>query len=189
MTADGSPPAAETGEHPPYLVVGHLNKAHGIKGELFVWPLTDHPDSHFAPGVVHHQGDEAGRAPSATASPLVLESVRPYRKGYLAKFAGVEDRAAAEVLRGRYLLRPFETMDPLADGEVFYHELLGAEVSTVDGALLGRVREVYPLRPSELLEVAGPDGELLLPLSPQVVVTFDRERRRVVVDPPAGLLP
>lgn len=190
MTADGSPPVAGGGgEHPEYLVVGHLNKAHGIKGELFVWPLTDRPGSHFAPGVVHHQGDRAGRMPSATASPLVLETVRPYRKGFLAKFVGIEDRAAAEALRGRYLLRPFEAMDPLEDGEVFYHELLGAEVATVDGASLGRVREVFPLRPSDLLEVAGPDGELLVPLSPQVVVAFDRERRRVVVDPPAGLLP
>lgn len=194
MTADGSPPVAGRGEfagkgeHPPYLVVGHLNKAHGVRGEVFVWPLTDYPRSHFAPGVVHHQADEAGRAPSATASPLVLESVRPYRKGYLAKFVGIEDRTSADALRGRYLLRPFESIDPSKDGEVFYHELLGAEVATVNGTSLGRVKEVYPLRPADLLEVAGPGGETLVPLSPQVVVSFDRKRRRMVVDPPPGLL-
>lgn len=189
MTEDGAPVVAGTDEAPPYLVVGHLNKAHGIKGELFVWPLTDYPSSHFAPGVVHYQGDEEGRAPLVAAAPLVLESVRPFRRGYLAKFVDVDDRASADGIRGRYLLRPFESIDPLADGEVFYHELLGAEVATVDGASLGRVTEVYPLRPSDLLEVVGDDGQLLVPLSPQVVVKFDREHGRVVIDPPAGLLP
>ena len=60
---------------------------------------------------------------------------------------------------------------------------------TREGTELGTVTEVYPVRPSHLLEVAGPGGELLLPLNPHFVVEFDRERRRVVVDPPEGLLP
>ena len=43
---------------PDFLVVGHLNKPHGTKGELFVWPLTDHPESIYAPGVVLLLGEE-----------------------------------------------------------------------------------------------------------------------------------
>lgn len=177
------------GGHPPFLVVGHLNKAHGTKGELYIWPLTDYPESHFFPGAVHIPGDENGENPSRTLPELTIESVRPYRKGFLASFAGVGDRTAAEQLRGRYLLRPFDTIDELADDEIFYHELLGATVVTLDGATLGTVTEVYPVRPSHLLEVTGPDGDLLLPLSPRFVAEFDRERRRVTVDPPEGLLP
>ena len=58
-----------------------------------------------------------------------------------------------------------------------------------DGSALGTVKEVFPVRPSDLLEVTGPDGEFLLPFNRRVVVEFDRERRRVIVDPPEGLLP
>ena len=36
-------------EDPRFLVVGHISKSHGTKGELFVWPLTDHPGSVYAP--------------------------------------------------------------------------------------------------------------------------------------------
>ncbi len=176
------------GGHPPFLVVGHLSKAHGTKGELYIWPLTDYPGSHFIPGAVHLPADEDGENPSPTLPKLTIESIRPYRKGFLARFAGIEDRTAAERLRGLYLLRPFDTIDELADDEIFYHELLGATVVTGDGSVLGTVKEVYPVRPAHLLEVTGPDGDLLLPLSPQVMVEFDRERRRVVVDPPEGLL-
>lgn len=177
------------GGHPPFLVVGHLSKAHGTKGELYVWPLTDYPGSHFIPGAVHLPAGEDGENPSPTLPELTIESIRPYRKGFLARFAGVDDRTAAESLRGRYLLRPFDSIDELADDEIFYHELLGATVVTRDESTLGTVTEVYPVRPSHLLEVTGPDGELLLPLSPRFVMEFDRERRRVVVDPPEGLLP
>ncbi len=178
-----------TTDRPPFLVVGHLNKVHGTKGELFVWPLTDYPETHFAPGVVHRAGDEDASQPCASLPPLTIESVRPYRKGFLARFEGCESRSDAEALRGRYLLRPFEEIDSLREGEVFYHELLGAEVATRAGAAVGTVKEVYPLRTADLIEVAGPDGEVVLPLLPQFVVGFDRERRRVVVDPPEGLLP
>lgn len=177
------------GSDPPFLVVGHLNKPHGRKGEMFLWPLTDRPDSHFNPGTVHLPGDESAERPSELLAPLTIESARPYRKGLLVKFAGIDDRDAAEELRGRYLLRPFETIDELEEGEIFYHELLGAAVVTVDGAVVGEVREVFPLKPADLLQVVGPDGEVILPVIEQVVVDFDRERRRVVVDPPDGLLP
>lgn len=177
-----------SGDNPPFLVVGHLNKAHGTRGELFVWPLTDHPETHFAPGVVHLPGDDEGHAPSPDLAPLTIESVRAYRKGFLAKFRGIDDRTAAEQVRGRYLLRPFDTIDELAEGEVFYHELLGSTVVTSDGSVLGSVSEVYAVKPADLLEVAGPDGTIMLPLIPEMVVEIDREARRVVVDPPEGLL-
>ena len=174
---------------PPFLVVGHLNKPHGRKGEMFLWPLTDRPDTHFTPGTVHLPGDESAERPSESLAPLTIESARPYRKGLLVKFVGIGDRDAAEELRDRYLLRPFETIDPLEEGEIFYHELLGAAVVTVDGAVVGEVREVFPLKPADLLQVDGPEGEVILPLIEQVVVDFDRERRRLVVDPPEGMLP
>lgn len=178
----------EDGRHPPFLVVGHLNKAHGRKGELFVWPLTDYPDTHFVPGAIHHAGDASEDRPSPSARQLTIESVRPYRKGFLARFEGVGDRSAAEELRGLYLMRPFETVDGLAEGEVFYHELLGAAVVTVDGAFVGEVREVFPLKPADLLQVAGPEGEAMIPFIREVVVEFERVKRRVVIDPPQGLL-
>lgn len=177
-----------SGDNPPFLVVGHLNKPHGTQGELFVWPLTDYPETHFAPGVVHFPGDDEGKTPSPDLAPLTIETVRPYRKGFLARFLGIADRTAAEQLRGRYLLRPFDAMDELAEGEIFYHELLGSTVVTRDGSVLGAVKEVYALKPADLLEVAGPDGDIMLPLIREMVVAFDREEGRVVVDPPEGLL-
>jgi 16S rRNA processing protein RimM len=173
---------------PGFLVVGYLSRAHGIHGELFVWPLTDHPEGTFAPGVVLLLGDGEARAPDPSLPPLRVISSRPFRDGHLVFFGGIESRSEAEVLRGRYLLRGMEEVEPLAEGELFYHQLLGSEVRTVDGVVLGQVVEVYELTPSDLLEVRGDGKTYMIPFRKEIVVELDREGRRLVVDPPDGLL-
>ena len=175
-------------EDPRLLVVGHLNKPHGTKGELFVWPLTDHPESVYAPGMALSASDEGGHEPDADLSPLRITAVRPFRSGYLVTFAGVRTREDAELLKGRYLLTELESVPPLEAGELFYHQLLGMEVVTRDGKLLGEIVEVYELRPAHLLEVHGPGGEVMIPFVQDIVVETDAESGRMVIDPPEGLL-
>ncbi len=168
--------------------MGHVNKPHGTKGEVFVWPLTDHPGDAFAPGVELCPGDAERGAPDPDLPCLRVEQSRPFRKGFLVKFAGVDDRNAAELLRNLYVLRPFEELAGLEEGEVFYHQLLGMKVETVDGRDLGEVEEVYDLRPAEMLAVRGEGGVRLVPFLDSLVVEMDVEGRRLVIDPPEGLL-
>ena len=173
---------------PRYLAVGHLAKPHGIKGELFVSPLTDHPERAFAPGVVLSLGAAEGTEPDPDLPPLRVESARPFRTGWLVCFGGVDDRNQAELLRGRYLYRAVDELEPLADGELFYHQLLGMKVVTVDGQDVGRVTEVYELAPTHLLEVTGDGAQRLIPFSERVVVRVDADGGTMVIDPPPGLL-
>ena len=173
---------------PPYLVVGHLNKAHGTKGELFVWPLTDHPESTFAPGVILHLGDEEGDAPDATLPTIAIETARPFRKGYLLRLEGVDGRSEAEALLGRYVLRPTRELEEAEEGEVFYHQLLGMQVVTVEGEEVGEIIEVYELRPADLFEVRGPGGTYLIPFLASVVTDVDPKEGIMIIDPPPGLL-
>ncbi len=172
---------------PEHLVVGHLNKAHGTKGEVFIWPLTDHPESMFAPGVVLYLGDAQG-----VISPVMptrcVETSRAYRQGYLVRFEGVYDRHGSESLCDRYVLREIDDVAELEAGEVFYHDLLGMEVVTLDGTNLGEVIEVYEVRPADLLEIRGPEKTILIPYIVQMVQSVSVEDNRIVLDPPEGLL-
>jgi 16S rRNA processing protein RimM len=173
---------------PRFLVVGHLNKPHGTKGEFFVWPLTDHPESVYAPGALLFTSEEKAEEPDFETPPLRIDAVREFRSGYLVSFDGVHDRTQAELLRGRYLMQELDALPPLEEGEVFYHQLLGMEVVTAAGEPLGSVAEVYELRPADLLEVHGPRGELMIPMLSHIVVEVDADARRIVIDPPEGLL-
>ena len=172
---------------PRHLVVGHLNKAHGIKGEVFVWPLTDHPRSTFAPGVVLFLGDGEGLVLPELPTRRI-QSSRPYRRGFLVRFEGVRDRNAAKALADRYVLRAVDDVADLEEGEVFYHDLLGMKVVTVDGARVGEVTEVYELRPADLLEVKDGERSILVPYVSPTVHSVSVDDQRIVLDAPEGLL-
>jgi len=174
---------------PGYLVVGHVARVHGIKGEVYVQLLTDHPEASFASGVVLHLGDASASKPDPQLPPVRVDAVRPFKQGMLVRFVGFDDRGQAErILAGRYLLRETEALQPLAADEVYYHQRLGCTVETVSGTVLGEVTEVYELAPSDLLEVRGGGRSYMIPFRREVVVDVDVEGRRLLVDPPEGLL-
>ena len=175
-------------ERPQHLVVGHVSKAHGTKGEIFVWPLTDKIDQVFAPDRAVEV--EASDEPEAESfGELTIEHVRPFKRGLLVKFAGLDDRDAVEGLSQRYLRIPIEAVSPLEEGEVFYHQLIGLKVVTAEGEVVGQVREIYETGPTHLLDVrkAG-GGQVLIPFSERVVKRIDVESGTLTIKPPPGLL-
>ena len=173
---------------PEYLVVGHLNKAHGTKGEVFIWPLTDRPEEMFQPTRSFRLGEGETGTELLDRDALRVAEIRPYRKGFLVRFSEIHDRAQAESLRGFYILVPFAELAPREEGEVFYHELLGLEVVTADGTRVGDVTEVFDVKPSELLQVTEGERVLLVPFNQRILREVDLEAGRVVIDPPEGLL-
>ena len=174
--------------HPSHLVVGHLNKAHGTKGELFLWPLTADPGEAFAAGAGLHLADEAGEKPDPAFAEVRVRAVRPFKRGFLIRLEGIDSRDQAEWLAGRYVLRPLADLPPLEDGEVFYHDLLGMRVESGDGETVGEVVEVFELSPMHLLQVARESGTALIPFARDMVRRLDREGKRLVMDLPDGLL-
>jgi len=173
---------------PRFLAVGHVVKPHGIKGELLVLPLTDHPESTYTPGVVLRLGNADSEEPDPELPPLRLEQVRPYRDGYIVALGGINDRNHSEPLRGHYLFREVAELEPLGDGELFYHQLLGMKVQTSVGVVVGEVTEVYELDPNDILRVQGSQGETMIPFSKDIVVEVNADERHIVIDPPDGLL-
>jgi 16S rRNA processing protein RimM len=172
-------------EQPEHLVVGHVTKAHGTKGEIFVWPLTDRVDDVFELGRAL-QVEPAEEAESF--DPLVIESVRPFKRGLLVKFEGLDDRDAIEGLTQRYLQIPIGEVAPLEEGEVFFHQLIGLEVVTAEGEQVGKVREIYDTGPTHLLEVRTGSGPVLIPFTERVVKKIDVEGGVLTIKPPPGLL-
>ncbi|MDX1646732.1 MAG: ribosome maturation factor RimM [Longimicrobiales bacterium] len=173
---------------PSHLVVGYLQRAHGVHGEIFVAILTDHPESAFAPGVVLSPGEADEDEPSPDLPPLRVRAARPYQKGLLVQFGGVEDRTQARLLTGRYLFRAVEDLEPLEEGEVFHHQLLGMAVRTVGGEDVGSVSHVVELHPADLLEVRTADGVIMVPYRSEIIVEVDVDEGVLVIDPPEGLL-
>jgi 16S rRNA processing protein RimM len=166
------------------VVVGRVAKAHGIRGELAVDVRTDSPEERFAPGAV-----VAARLRDGSSRPLTLTTVREHSGRLLVRFDEVPDRTAAETLRGALLLADTDSLPPTGDPDEFYdHELEGLKAVLVDGTEVGVVREVLHSAAGELLAIDRAAGELLVPFVRQIVPEVDIKGRRVVLDPPEGLL-
>jgi 16S rRNA processing protein RimM len=165
------------------LVVGRVAKAHGIRGDLAVEVRTDDPDLRFAPGT-ELETDPAERGP------LTVDAVRWHQGRLLVRFRGVADRTAAEALRGTLLVADSSSSPPTDDPDEFWdHDLVGLAAVLGDGTVVGEVIEVLHPPGSDVLVVRrGDDRELLVPFVAAIVPQVDLAGRRVVLDPPEGLL-
>jgi 16S rRNA processing protein RimM len=150
------------------LEVGRVVRAHGLRGEVVVAPITNR-EERFA----------VGASLDVNGEPRVIVSSRPHQDRWLVQFDGISDRDAAERLRGATLTAP--PLADHADDAVWVHEVIGAEVFDTAGTALGRVVAVE----------ANPAHDLLVldsgPLVPMVFVV-EHDGDRVVVDVPEGLL-
>jgi 16S rRNA processing protein RimM len=104
------------------------------------------------------------------------------------KFAGVDHRDALDPYRAHFLGVPQAALGPLAEDEVYLHELDGFSVRLEDDTPLGLVSAVYDLPAGILIEVQGPKKEFLLPYKKEFVKQVDRAGRRLRVTLPEGLL-
>lgn len=160
-------------------MVGRVLRPHGIRGELRVEILTDYPER-----LPLHRVLYLGTEPT----PHRVEHVRFHKGGALIKLAGCDDRTTAEKLRGQWVQIPFEAAVPLEEGEYYYFQLVGVEVFTSQGELLGTVAEVVDTGANDVYVVRGPRGEVLIPAIEEVVRELDLEARRMVVEVLPGLL-
>ena len=168
------------------VVLGRVVGAHGLRGQLRVSVL----------------GDDAAnlmRVPAVWLSPTEEEpgagrfevaSVAPGRRGEVRMtLSGVRDRDAADALRGLLVLGCVADLERLPPGEYYAYELVGCSVEDTAGRQIGSVARIWETGAQDLLVVSTPEGrEHLVPAATPILQDVDLVARRLVIDPPPGLL-
>jgi 16S rRNA processing protein RimM len=167
------------------LVVGRVVKAHGVTGEVVVEIRTDDPDIRFAPGS-SLRGRPSRGGPERR---YVVESAREHSGRLLVRLDGVDDRNAADALRGIVFIVDSAELPPIEDPDEYYdHQLEGLQVVTTTGTAVGPVAEVLHTAAGELLSVRTEEGEVLVPFVSAIVTSVSLADRTIEIDPPEGLL-
>jgi len=159
-------------------VVGRIARAHGIKGQVIVNPETDFPEERFRAGVTMF----------TTRGPIRLTAARLQNGRPVIGIEGVETMNDAETLAGLELRVPAEELAALPDGIFYHHDLVGCQVVTGAGDAVGTVESVEGTLAGSRLVVAGAKGEILIPLATEICRTIDVAGKRIVIEPPEGLL-
>ncbi|UTD27179.1 ribosome maturation factor RimM [Bradyrhizobium sp. WD16] len=161
------------------ICVARIGAAHGVRGEVKLWPFTEDP---FA---VTQYG------PLSTSDGSRQFEVTRARegKGFLvATLKGVASRTDAEGLNGLELYVPRERLPAPEEGEYYHADLIGLEAVSDAGAPLGRVIAMHNFGAGDIIEIAPPRGaSLLLPFTDAVVPTVDIAGGRIVVVPPGEI--
>ncbi len=158
------------------ILIGKIMGAFGVRGEVKIL-------SHTAPETA-----------LLTYQPWTLRDVhgvereiagvkgRAASKGLIARLPGIEDRDAAEALRGSEILIPRSALPPAKPGEYYWVDLEGLQVETVDGVPLGHIDHVFSTGANDVLVVRGERERMIPFVQPDVIVRIDFDTKCVVVD-------
>lgn len=160
------------------LVVGRIGRAHGVLGEATIDVQTDDPDLRFKVG---------SKLTLDSGQELTIKSSRWHNQILLLGFEGVNDRNQIEALRDQLISSQVD-LSALAPGEYHYQQLIGSNVFLKSGQPLGPVTEVVALPGQDLLAVDYQGREVLIPMVKAIIDSIDIENKKIVVDPPEGLL-
>ncbi|MCC6831357.1 MAG: 16S rRNA processing protein RimM [Thermoleophilia bacterium] len=157
----------------PRVVIGEILRAHGVRGAMRVRP-TGATLEDLRPGEAVTLVPREG-----AARPATVVSVSP---GPILTLDGVDDRDAADALRGARVEVPEARLPaPTAADEFYVRDLVGCEV-LLDGAPIGTVGEVHTRPANDVLEVRRDGADpVLLPFTHDAVREVDLAARRIVV--------
>jgi 16S rRNA processing protein RimM len=161
----------------PKICIGVVVGAQGIKGVVRIKPFTERPEAIGSYGLVM---DEQG------VRRFEVKVVGEGRGVVTAQLSGVNDRNAAEALKGLRLYVPRAAL-PEPEEEEFYHaDLIGLSAERADGTSLGRVAAVLDHGAGTYLEIVAEGGRpLIVPFTRASVPVVDRAAGRLVIEPPA----
>lgn len=166
-----------------YYNIGKIINTHGIQGEVKVLVTTDFPALRFKVG--NHIFIDTQQA---QPTEVVIKSVRKQKGFLLIKFSNLEDINLVEKYKNCELMVTQADQQPLPKGQYYYREIIGLNVITEDGKLLGTISEVLAPGANDVWVVKRlQQADLLLPVIDDVVKQVDLANQQVIVELMEGL--
>ena len=166
------------------VAIAKTVRTRGLRGELVADVLTDFPERFAETKTVFAIKADGSR------EELKLENHWFQKDRVILKFSGFDSIEAAEGLKNCEICVPESEAVELEEDEFFDWELIGCAVETVEGEMLGRVKEVMRTGGTEILvvESAREEKDYLVPFAETICVEVDVENKLIKVDVPEGLL-
>ena len=168
--------------HPTLILLGRFGRPHGVRGEVRLQSFTADPL-----GIARY----SPLCSMDAARVFKLTMVKAAKDMLIARVAGVDSREAAEALNGLELFAPRDMLPAATeDDEFLMADLVGCEATLADGTVFGVIIDVPNYGAGDLLDIKPVKGghSVLVPFTKVCAPVIDIAARRVVIDPPAGLL-
>jgi len=161
-----------------FITIGQILVPWGVKGKLKVKVITDFPQR-FAPSSKIY----------INRQPMTIDRAEWHRDKVIIKLNQIDTIEAAQKLRGQPIEIHHSQVHPLPEGQYYHFQLIGLEVWTTQGELLGNITEIMTAKSNDNYVVSGAKGEILIPAIEDVVKSIDLDSGRITIEPIEGLLP
>jgi 16S rRNA processing protein RimM len=163
-------------------LIGYILKPQGIKGEVKVNPVSPDPERYRRLEKVYIQTKDNTQTYS-------IQKVRVADRFVFLKLSGIDSRGEAELLRGAEILITANDLIQPSPDEYFVHDLVGCQVITVDGDLVGKLIGVVQLSSNDVYIVSrGTGDEILIPAVKQVIKQVNVKNQEIIIHSLEGLL-
>ncbi|MBZ4646232.1 MAG: rRNA processing protein RimM [Petroclostridium sp.] len=164
------------------LEIGKIINTHGIKGEVKVLPLTDDPTRYEELDWVYIKKDDK-------LEKLIIENIKYQKNNVIIKFEGINSMNDAEKLKNLMLIIDRDMAVELPENTYFICDLIGMEVKTHEGELLGKIQDVFPTGSNDVYVIKNSSGkEILIPAIKDVILEVDIDNNFMIVKPLEGLI-
>jgi len=160
-----------------FITVGQILAPWGFKGKLKVEVVTDFPQR-FAPSSKVY----------INRQPMTIDSCQWHKGKAIIKLNTIDSIEQAQRLRRQPVEIPESQVYPLPEGQYYHFQIIGLEVWTSQGELLGTITEILSAESNDNYLVRGAKGEILIPAIEDVVKSIDLDKGQVVIEPVEGLL-
>ena len=163
--------------NPEFITIGQIIAPWGIKGKLKVKVVTDFPQR-FTPSSKIY----------INRQPMTINSTEWHKGKAIIKLNTIDSIEDAQRLRGKLIEIHHSQVYPLPEGQYYHFQLIGLEVWTTGGELLGNITEILTAESNDNYVVRGTKGEVLIPAIDDVIKSVDLDRGRITIEAIKGLL-
>ncbi len=163
------------------IAIGEIVKAHGVRGELKVVPLTDAISRFGEVKRVYWKKNDF-------INELFIEGYRSFKGGILLKLKGIDTLTAAEDLGRGLLYIPRKERPKLPKGRYYHDEICGLNVYTLEGEFIGIIKEIIQTGSNDVYVVADKTEQILIPALKTVIQEINLADKRMSVLLPPGLV-
>ena len=160
-----------------FIAIGKILAPWGTEGKLKVAVVTDFPQR-FTPSSKVYIKRQA----------MTIDSAEWHKGKAIIKFKTIDSIEDAKKLPGQLIEIPYSQLHPLPEGQYYHFQLIGLEVRTTQGELLGNITEILPTPSNDNYVVSGAKGEILIPAIEDVIKSIDLDKGYLVIEPMEGLL-
>jgi 16S rRNA processing protein RimM len=181
------PPGLDAAELPADAIeVGRIADAWGVKGWFKVLPHSASPEALFSSKRWFLLPSERGAKTFSGAALLRVREAKEHSDTVVASAHDVDDRSAAEALKGARIFIPRSSFPTAATDEYYWVDLIGLDVVNREGVSLGQVKELLSTGPQTVLVIEYQEGdktlERMIPFVSAYVDSVDLAGKRITVD-------